>query len=84
MLACRRGENRLYAVRTDLEAQGRYGVDCRQYWVDEQHGRIFCLVEAPGADAAISVHREADGLVADAISGLIQGWFIHRYERQRR
>ena len=59
-------------------------MDYRQYWVDEEHGRIFCLVEAPDADAAISVHREAHGLVADAISGLIQGWFIHRYERQRR
>jgi hypothetical protein len=43
----------------DLETQGRYGVDYRQYWVDEEHGRIFCLVEAPDADAAISVHREA-------------------------
>lgn len=57
----------------DLETQGRYGVDYRQYWVDEEHGRIFCLVEAPDADAAISVHREAHGLVADAIFPVAEG-----------
>jgi Nickel responsive protein SCO4226-like len=34
------------AHRADLDTQGRYGVDYRQYWVDEEHGRIFCLVEA--------------------------------------
>ena len=61
------------AHRADLETQGRYGVDYRQYWVDEKHGRIFCLVEAPAADAAISVHREAHGLVADAIFPVAEG-----------
>ena len=61
------------AHRADLETQGRYGVDYRQYWVDEEHGRIFCLVEAPDADAAISVHREAHGLVADAIFPVAEG-----------
>lgn len=29
------------AHRADLETQGRYDVDYRQYWVDEEHGRIF-------------------------------------------
>ena len=61
------------AHRADLDTQGRYGVDYRQYWVDEEHGRIFCLVEAPDADAAISVHREAHGLVADAIFPVAEG-----------
>ena len=61
------------AHRADLETQGRYGVDYRQYWVDEEHGRIFCLVEAPDADAAISVHREAHGLVADAVFPVAEG-----------
>jgi hypothetical protein len=35
--------------------------------VDEEAGKIFCLVEAPDADAANTVHREAHGLVADEI-----------------
>lgn len=51
----------------DLEAQAAHGVNYLRYWVDESAGRIFCLVEAPNADAASTVHREAHGLVADEI-----------------
>lgn len=61
------------AHQADLRAQGRYGVDYKQYWVDERNGRIFCLVEAPDADAAISVHREAHGLLADAVYPVTEG-----------
>jgi len=61
------------AHRADLNTQGRYGVNYKQYWVDEKNGRIFCLVEAPTADAAISVHREAHGLVADALFPVAEG-----------
>ena len=38
-----------------------------RYWVDEETGKIFCLVEAPSAEAACTVHRDAHGLVADEI-----------------
>jgi hypothetical protein len=51
----------------DLEVQGDHGVEYKRYWVDERAGRIFCLVEAPSAEAAATVHREAHGLVADDI-----------------
>jgi Protein of unknown function (DUF4242) len=61
------------AHRADLATQGRYGVDYRHYWVDEAAGKIFCLVEAPDAEAAESVHREAHGLVADAIFPVAEG-----------
>ena len=61
------------AHQADLATQGRYGVDYKQYWVDAEHGRIFCLVEAPDAEAAISVHREAHGLVADEIIEVKEG-----------
>jgi hypothetical protein len=61
------------AHRADLATQGRYGVDYKQYWIDEEHGRIFCLVEAPDSDAAASVHREAHGLVAEAIFPVSEG-----------
>ena len=43
------------------------------YWVDEGAGKIFCLVEAPDADAAHAVHREAHGLVADEIYQVHEG-----------
>ena len=45
----------------DLQTQDRYGVRYLRYWVDEGAGRIFCLVDAPDAEAAIRVHREAQG-----------------------
>ena len=61
------------AHAADLRTQGRYGVNYRKYWVDESEGKIFCLVEAPDAEAAESVHREAHGLVADAIFSVAEG-----------
>ena len=57
----------------DLETQGRFGVNYKSYWVDEKAGKIFCLVEAPDADTAHTVHREAHGLVADEIYEVEEG-----------
>ena len=57
----------------DLETQGPYGVDYKSYWVDEQAGKIFCLVEAPDAETAAKVHREAHGLVAEEIYEVQEG-----------
>ena len=51
----------------DLQTQGAYDVHYRRYWVNEDEGKVFCLVEAPSAQAAATVHREAHGLVADEI-----------------
>ena len=51
----------------DLETQQKYGVSYLRYWVNEEAGKIFCLVEADNADDATTVHREAHGLVADEI-----------------
>jgi hypothetical protein len=56
------------AHKKDLATQGRHGVHYRAYWVDEKAGRIYCLVDAPSADAAMAVHREAHGLVANKVS----------------
>jgi len=55
------------AHQADLATQGSYGVDYLRYWVDEEAGKIFCLVEAPDAETAHTVHREAHGLVAEEI-----------------
>jgi hypothetical protein len=62
-----------HAHAADLRTQERYGVNYLKYWVDESEGKIFCLVEAPDAEAAASVHREAHGLVADAIFSVAEG-----------
>ena len=61
------------AHAADLEKQGAYGVNYLNYWVDEAKGQIFCLVDAPDADSANAVHREAHGLVADEIHEVSQG-----------
>jgi hypothetical protein len=55
------------AHQADLATQGAYGVNYARYWVDAEAGKVFCLVEAPNAETANTVHREAHGLVADEI-----------------
>jgi hypothetical protein len=57
----------------DLEIQAKHGVSYRRYWFDEATGTVFCLVEAPSKEAAIAVHREAHGLVADDIVEVREG-----------
>ncbi|WP_433258414.1 DUF4242 domain-containing protein [Streptosporangium sp. CA-135522] len=61
------------AHKADLQQQGRHDVSYLRYWVDESQGKIFCLVEAPSAEAAAAVHREAHGLVADHIFQVQEG-----------
>jgi hypothetical protein len=61
------------AHQADVETQEKYGVNYKSYWVDEGAGKIFCLVEAPDADTANTVHREAHGLVADEIYEVTEG-----------
>ena len=61
------------AHAADLRTQDKHGVEYLRYWVDESQGKIFCLVEAPDAEAANTVHREAHGLVADHIFPVVEG-----------
>ena len=61
------------AHKADLETQGAYGVDYQLYWFDEGSGMVFGLVEAPDAETASRVHREAHGLVADAVHQVKEG-----------
>lgn len=61
------------AHEADLRVQQRFGVRYLNYWVDAEGGKVFCLVEAPSADAAHAVHREAHGLLADEIYPVEQG-----------
>lgn len=57
----------------DVEVGPKYGVTYLRYWYDEATGKVFCLVEAPTADAANTVHREAHGLVADRLVEVMEG-----------
>jgi len=51
----------------DMETQRKYGVEYHKYWVNESGNKVFCLVDAPTAEAAECVHREAHGLLAEKI-----------------
>jgi hypothetical protein len=61
------------AHEADMRVGPRFGVDYQHYWVDEAAGKVFCLVEAPSREAAMAVHREAHGLVAEKLYEVEQG-----------
>jgi hypothetical protein len=61
------------AHELDLSVEGRYGVNFVQYWVDESAGLVFCLSEAPDAEAVRSTHRDAHGLLPDEILKVTEG-----------
>jgi hypothetical protein len=61
------------AHMADLQEQGKHDVSYLRYWVAEPEGVIYCLVEAPTAEAAVQVHKEAHGLLADSIFEVKEG-----------
>ncbi|MCW2541547.1 MAG: putative gualylate cyclase protein [Frankiales bacterium] len=61
------------AHQADLATQGKHDVHYLRYWVNEAQGKIFCLVDAPSAEAATDVHFEAHGLVADEVFEVHEG-----------
>ena len=66
-------EDVVMAHAKDAEVQEKYGVKYLTYWFNEAVGKIFCLVDAPSVNAAVAVHREASGLIADEIIEVDQG-----------
>jgi Protein of unknown function (DUF4242) len=55
------------AHRKDLEVQDKHGARCLHYSYNQNRATVFCLFEAPSAEAADAVHQEAHGLTADEI-----------------
>ncbi|KQW50469.1 MULTISPECIES: nickel-binding protein [unclassified Ensifer] len=51
----------------DLSIQDQYGVKFLTYWFDHRRGTTFCLIDAPDAETAQCVHREAHGFVAGEV-----------------
>lgn len=45
----------------DLAVQEKHGVKFIQYWINEDVGMVFCLMEAPSKEACAAVHQEAHG-----------------------
>ncbi len=61
------------AHMADLQEQRKHDVQYLRYWVSEDEGKVFCLVDAPSPEAAATVHREAHGLVAQQIFAVQEG-----------
>jgi len=61
------------AHQKDLEAQDKRGAKALKYWLNGDKGEVFCLFDAPNAEAAEAVHREAHGLLADEIVEVEEG-----------
>ena len=57
----------------DVAIQDQYGVDYKHYWVDEESGKVFCLVDAPDRETATRVHRDAHGLEAHTLYRVTEG-----------
>ena len=56
-------QNAAEAHREDLKVQDKFGCRCLTYWVDEERGSAFCLIDAPNEEAVIRMHEKAHGLI---------------------
>lgn len=61
------------AHEADVKIQQDHGVRYLKYWFSAETGKVFCLADAPSAEAAEAVHREAHGLLADRIFEVVEG-----------
>src|SRR5919112_770590 len=59
-------EGLLEAHQADLAIQGEENVDFKHAWADPNSGMVFCLSEAPSAEAVQRIHERA-GHPADEI-----------------
>ncbi|MFN2373793.1 MAG: nickel-binding protein [Cyclonatronaceae bacterium] len=59
----------------DRSVQDKYGVKYIQFWVNQEAGTIFCLIEAPDKEACEGVHQEAYGNIACNILKVESGFY---------
>ena len=48
----------------DVDIQDQHGVKYHKFWVNEEKGFVFCLIEGPSKEACEKVHRMSHGHVA--------------------
>lgn len=61
------------AHKKDLAAQGKHGVSFEKFWVDEAHGKVYCLSHAKDEASIISTHKEAHGLIPSNVYEVTSG-----------
>jgi AraC-like DNA-binding protein len=62
-----KAKNVAEAHQKDMIVQAEHGCKCMTYWIDEERGNIFCLVEAPHKEAVEEMHSKAHGLIPNKI-----------------
>ena len=63
------------AHTADLTIQDQYGVKYHQFWVNEEEGTVFCLVEEPDKETCEKVHQTAHGNLACALTEVAPGFY---------
>lgn len=63
------------AHMADEAIQDKYGVRYHQFWVNQETGSVFCLVEGPDAATCEMVHKMAHGNVACALTKVESGFY---------
>ena len=48
----------------DVQVQDKHGVKYHKFYINEEAGTLFCLVEAPNKEACTACHMEAHGMEA--------------------
>lgn len=51
----------------DVKIQHQYCCKAMTYWIDEDKGSVFCLIEAPDKDSVRAMHEKAHGLIPHEI-----------------
>src|SRR5688572_30497037 len=51
----------------DVKIQEKYCCKAMTYWIDEDKGFVFCLIEAPDKDSVVQMHEKAHGLIPHEI-----------------
>lgn len=55
------------AHRLDIAIQDQYNCKTMTFWLDEERGCAFCLIEAPEEQAVRDLHNDAHGLIPHEI-----------------
>jgi AraC-like DNA-binding protein len=55
------------AHRLDMRIQAEHHCRCLTYWLDEERGNVFCLIEAPTKEAVSEMHGKAHGLIPNKV-----------------
>ena len=64
----------------DVKIQHNYRCKAMTYWVDEDKGTVFCLIEAPDKESVVSLHKKSHGMIPHEVilvdTNVVQAFFF--------